>query len=268
MKRQDFLLWMRLCSILIVFLSAPLFGAEPRGSAPAVNIYAAASLKNALDALIQNPQSASLGPIKVVYAASSTLARQIERGAPAGIFISADNDWMNYLVDRHLIKRSSRVKLLTNRLVLIARQDSPLRVATSPTMGLPGLLGKGRLAIADPQSVPAGKYARAALTQLGLWVAVSTRLAPCEDVRCALAWVARGEAPLGLVYASDALVEPRVRVLTPLPAHTHPPIEYPAALIEGHATDSAQAWLQFLQSAPAQRQWQHFGFGLPVGETP
>ena len=178
-----------------------------------VLVFAAASLKNALDSIVSAWRKHTGKQATVSYAASSTLAKQIQNGAPADLFISADQDWMDYLQQRKLIDASTRLDLLGNRLVLIAAKDSNIEATLAPGFSLAQLLGGGRLAMADPNSVPAGKYAKAALTALGVWTSVATHIAAAENVRAALLLVARGEAPLGIVYKTDALAEPAVKTL-------------------------------------------------------
>lgn len=231
--------------------------ALPARAQERVVVFAAASLKNALDDAV----AAYHGPRPVVsYAASSTLARQIERGAPASIFISADRDWMDYLDKRGLLVAGTRGDLLGNRLVLIAPATSPLRAKLGPGMPLASWLGKdGRLALADPDHVPAGKYAKAALQSLGVWDAVRGHIAAAQNVRAALALVARGEAPLGVVYATDARDEPKVRVIGTFDASSHPPIVYPAALVSG-APATAADLLAFLRGTRASGAFAKHGF--------
>ena len=233
--------------------------AQPRER---VTIYAAASLKEALDDVLKmHPQRRSA--VQVVYAASSTLARQIESGAPADVFIAADTDWMDHLAQRKLLRERTRVNLLTNRLVLVAPANSKSTLLIGPRFALAAALGKDRLAMADPDSVPAGKYGKAALISLGVWNDVSGRIAPTENVRAALALVARGETPFGIVYASDAVAETRVRVQGEFPAHTHPAVVYPAAILAQSLAPDAQALLGDLRSAEARMQWRKHGFGFP-----
>ena len=225
----------------------------------ALLVFAAASLTDALQE-VDAAFTADTGiPVKVSFAASSVLAKQIEAGAPADVFFSADHEWMDYLAQRNLLKSGSRRDLLGNALVLIAPSDSGLRLKIVPGFDLAGALGGGRLATGDPDSVPAGLYARAALTQLGVWERVSDHLARAENVRTALAYVARGEAPLGIVYQTDAQAEKRVRVVDVFPADSHPPIVYPVAL-----TVSAQVqggrYLQFLGGEAARRIFLQRGF--------
>jgi len=227
-----------------------------------INVYAAASLKDALDDIIKQYQADSRNTAVGVYAASSALAKQIENGAPADIFISADLDWMNYLDTRKLLQPNTRLDLLRNRLVLIAAGESRIETEIKPGFPLAQLLGGGRLAIADPESVPAGKYGRAALENLGVWASVSNRIARAENVRAALVLVARGEAPLGIVYRTDALVEKKVRIVGEFPADTHPPIVFPAAIVASAQSSAARRFLSFLSSPPARKIWEKYGFTM------
>lgn len=238
-------------------LGAHAVQAQPRKGP---TIYAAASLKNALDALISLRVTQGRGHAIAVYAATSALARQIEHGAPADLFISADSDWMDYLETRKLLRSGTRVNLLSNRLVLITPHNQKSDLVIKTDFALAAALGKGRLAMADPDSVPAGKYGKAALVSLGVWDTVSQRLARTEDVRAALALVARGETPYGIVYASDAVAEGRVRVLGEFPAQTHPAVVYPAAILAASRAADAGAMLAFLRSAEARTVWRRHGF--------
>jgi molybdate transport system substrate-binding protein len=188
------------------------------------------------------------------------LAKQIENGAPADIFISADRDWMDYLEKRRLIRASTRENLLGNRLVLIAPADTSTTVEIAPRMDLAGLLSGGRLAMADPDSVPAGKYGKAALEKIGVWNSVKTAVAPAENVRAALGFVSRREAPLGIVYATDAAADPRVKVVAVFPEDTHPPIVYPAALTADSKNAGAARLLEFLGSPAARPIFEKLGF--------
>lgn len=221
-----------------------------------LSVFAAASLKNALD------EAASLAPARpsISYGASSALARQIEAGAPAQVFVSADLDWMDYLEQRKLLRGGTRRNLLGNRLVLIAPAASGIKAEIQPGFPLAGLLGNGRLATADPAHVPAGKYTRAALEKLGVWDSVAGKLAPTENVRAALALVARGEAPLGSVYATDAAAEPKVRVVAAFPGGLHPPIVYPVAVTRNAKDGAAAAFVAFLSSSTARRIFERHGF--------
>lgn len=227
-------------------------------------VFAAASLKPALDEVLAAPQAGAGDTITPSYAASSQLARQIEAGAPAAVFISADQDWMDHLATRGLVVADSRIDLLGNSLVLIAPKAGTQRLAIAPGFDLAGALGEdGRLALAQPDSVPAGKYAKAALSRLGAWQAVESRIVAAENVRAALNFVARGEAPLGIVYRSDAVSEPSVRVLGEFPEGTHAPIVYPAAIVAGHDSPAARRLLGRLREPAQQAIFRNHGFDAP-----
>ncbi len=230
--------------------------------AATITVFAAASLKEAMDAQARAFEAKSGDKVVVSYAGSNVLAKQIEAGAPAEVFISADLEWMDYVGQRNLLTPDSRVTLLRNTLVLIAPAASRVDLKINPAFGLAAALGSDRLAIANPDSVPAGKYARSALEVLGVWTSVQSRLARTENVRAALALVSRGEAPFGIVYATDAKADPGVRVVDTFPSSTHPPIVYPAALIGASPTPAAKALLEFLRSPSAAETWRRFGFGL------
>jgi len=223
-------------------------------------VFAAASLKEALDAVDADFAKESGKQPVPSYAASSTLAKQIEQGAPADVFISADEDWMNYLAERKLIKPDTRFDLLGNTLVLIAPKDSELTAKIAPGFPLAALIGDGHLAMANTDSVPAGKYGKAALEKLGVWDTVKDKVAQADNVRAALVLVARGEAPLGIVYATDARAEPNVKVLDTFPEETHPPIIYPAAELAGASSPEAPALLAYLKSASARAIFEARGF--------
>jgi molybdate transport system substrate-binding protein len=223
-------------------------------------IFAAASLKESLDAV--NADWVRRGGAKPVvsYAASSALAKQLDGGAPAQVFISADLDWMDFAEKRALIQPATRRNLLGNRLVLVAPAGSKAKASIAPGFPLAQLLGpSGRLALGDPQHVPAGKYARAALEKLGVWGTVSNRIAAAENVRAALTLVARDEAPLGIVYETDARAEPKVSIVADFGTGLHPPVVYPAALVTG-AKATAAAYLEFLASPQAKARFQGYGF--------
>lgn len=230
-----------------------------------VTVFAAAALQDALRALGQAWTARGNAAPRLSFAASSALARQIEQGAPADIFMSADENWMDYLQRRGLIVPATRASPLGNALVLVAPANSTAQATLARGTDLAALLGpQGRMAIGDPAHVPAGRYAQAALDWMGQWQAVAPRLARAENVRAALLLVERGEAPLGIVYATDARVAAGLRVVATFPAESHPPISHPFALTrraEGNA--AARAFLAFLASAEAAPTWQRFGFGLP-----
>jgi len=225
-------------------------------------VFAAASLKEALDEAAKRFDADTGHRTAVSYAASSALARQIEHGAPADLFLSADMEWMDYLAARKLLDAKSRVELLSNRLVLISPAGSDIKVTIAPGFPLGELLGTSRLAMADPDHVPAGKYARAALENLGAWAGVSGRIARTENVRAALALVARRETPLGIVYRTDALAERKVRIVAEFPGSSHIRIAYPAALTASSRSRAAPQFLEFLRSLIARAIWERHGFAV------
>ncbi len=232
----------------------------PATAAEKLTVFAAASLKTALDDVSAAWHAETGGLATISYAGSSALAKQIEAGAPADVFISADLDWMNDLAAKNLISAGSEVQLLGNRIVLIAPADSAASTVIAPGFGLARLLGDGRLALADVKAVPAGKYAKAALETLGVWASVEGRVAQAENVRAALKLVAAGEAPLGIVYQTDANAEPKVKVIAAFPEETHPAIIYPAARISASQNPDAAAFLAYLQSKPAASIFKTHGF--------
>ena len=229
-------------------------------SAQDVVVFAAASLKNALDEASTDYRQETGTRVLISYAASSTLAKQIENGAPADLFISADLDWMDYLQQRHLIKAETRVTLLGNRLVLIAPADSTATVEIRSGFALANMLGNERLAMADPGAVPAGKYGKAALETLGVWGSVAAKVAPAEDVRAAMLLVERHETPLGIVYATDAAADKGVRIVATFPEDSHPPIVYPAAETMPGGNPDAGAFLAYLESDRARPVFERQGF--------
>jgi molybdate transport system substrate-binding protein len=229
-------------------------------SGQTILVFAAASLKNALDAVNAAFTSKTGTQVSASYAASSALIKQIENGAPAQVFLSADEDWMNYGAERNLIRKQTRVDLLGNQLVLIAAAASNIDAITiGPGFDLAALAGDGRIVTADVRSVPAGKYAKAALQSLGAWEKAAPKLAMTENVRAALTLVARGEAVLGIVYATDAKIEPKVKVIGTFPSDLHPPIVYPAALTS-NAAGETERYLAFLRSPSAGAIFESFGF--------
>ncbi|HEU0215903.1 MAG TPA: molybdate ABC transporter substrate-binding protein [Stellaceae bacterium] len=226
-----------------------------------VVVFAAASLKDALDAINADWQKASGKHATISYAASSALAKQIEAGAPADVFISADLDWMNYVEERKLIVPGTRHNLLGNSLVLIApAENKPAPVDIKPDFPLAKMLDGGKLAMADPNSVPAGKYGKAALTKLGVWDSVSGSVAAAENVRACLLLVARGEAPFGIVYKTDAAIEPKVKIVGTFPADSVPAITYPIAQTAASKNADAAAFMTYLRGPDATKQFEHFGF--------
>ena len=254
---------MRIAGVVKV-VSGALMIAVALAAAPATAadllVFAAASLKEALDDAGAQFQKASGQKMVASYAASSLLAKQIENGAPADVFISADLDWMDYVEKHNLVKAGSRSNLLRNRLVLIAAANSQLQVKIEPEFALAKLLGGGRLAMADPDNVPAGKYGKAALEKLGVWASVESKIARGDNVRTALNFVARGEAPLGIVYQTDAYAEKKVHILGQFPQETHPAIIYPVAVVASSKHPSASAFVAFLRSNGARAIFEKYGF--------
>lgn len=239
-----------------------LFGLCSSTFAADINVFAAASMKTALDEAAKTWQTQSGKAIVATYGSSATLAKQIAEAAPADIFISADLAWMDDLAAKNLIKPESRKNLVGNELVLVAAKDADVAVDLANPTSLSTALGNEKLAVGDVKSVPAGKYAKAALEKLGLWAAVEPHLAMQENVRAALALVARGEAKLGIVYTSDAVAESKVHVVASFPASSHPPIIYPAALTAASTNTDAQGFLDFLNSADGQLIFKANGFTL------
>ncbi len=232
-----------------------------QAQAQGVVVFAAASMKNALDDAAANWAKASGRPApRISYAASSALAKQIESGAPADLFISADLDWMDYLAKKSLIRSDTRVSLLGNRIVLVGAKASTANVALKPGVDLAALLGSGRLAMGNVDSVPAGKYGKAALEKLGAWDKVREKIAQADNVRAALLLVSRGEAPLGIVYATDAAADPQVKVIATFPEDSHPPIVYPVAVTKDSSGADAQALLTYLRSPAAKPVFEKQGF--------
>jgi len=249
-------------AFLVVALS---FGAAQaqKTDATTTTVFAAASLKTALDAANAAYQKSTGSKVIVSYAASSALAKQIEHGAPADIFISADLDWMNYLEKAKLIKNETRFNLLGNRLVLIAPKSSTAALKIEPGFDLAGVLGNNRLAMANYESVPAGKYGAAALEKLGVWKDVKPKVASAANVRAALALVAEGEAPFGIVYETDAAAEPKVKIVGVFPEDTHPPIIYPIAVTASTQNAlAADAFIKYLKSPEGQEAFTKQGFTI------
>ena len=250
-----------LFSKVVFLLLAVLLTVVP-ARAQNLTVFAAASLKEALDEAGQQFLRANGQKVVIAYAASPALARQIENGAPADIFISADLDWMDYVEQRKLVKAGTRANLLHNRLVLIAPADSKLQIELKPGFPLAKLLGDGRLSMADPDSVPAGKYGKAALENLGVWSSVESRVARGDNVRAALVFVARGEAALGIVYQTDALADKKVRMVARFPQETHAAITYPVAVMAASRHPAAAAFVNYLKSAEARAIFEKYGFSM------
>jgi molybdate transport system substrate-binding protein len=241
-----------------LLLAAPSRPTEAQGSD--VLVFAAASLKNALDTVNAQWTKETGKKAVISYASSSALAKQIEQGAPAQMFISADLDWMDYLAAKSLIKPDTPSNLLGNRIVLIAPKDKAQPVEIKPGFDFAKLLGDGRLAMANVDAVPAGKYGKAALEKLGLWAGVSGKIAQAENVRAALLLVSRGEAPAGIVYQTDAAADPNVKIIGTFPEDTHPPIIYPIALTANATHPDAAALLAYIRSDKAKPLFQAQGF--------
>jgi molybdate transport system substrate-binding protein len=244
---------------MAALLSLRMAGAQAAAAPGRVLVFAAASLADVLRDLDEAFTTRTGIHVTSSLAASSTLAKQIEAGAPADVYFSADLQWMDYLEQRGLLQSGSRHDVVGNSLVLIAPASSRLRVRIAPGFDLAKALGAGRLAVADPDSVPAGIYGRAALQKLGVWGSVASRLVRAENVRAALEYVARGDAPLGIVYRTDALAEKRVRIVGVFPVDSHPPIIYPAALTR-RAGETAARYVAFISGADARPIFRKWGF--------
>src|ERR1700688_1109375 len=226
---------------------------------PSITVFAAASLTNVLQELGDGFTKTTSIPVRFSFAARSALARQIENGSPADVFLSADLEWMDYLQTHNLIQPDSRHNVIGNRLVLIAPTDSKIKLKIEPGFALADALGKGRLATGDPDAVPAGRYAREALTTLGVWAEVADRLVRADSVRSALAFVDRGEAPLGIVYDTDALIDKHVRVVDVFPDNSHLPIVYPIALTR-RANGDAAKFVDYVRGPAGQVAFKAYGF--------
>jgi len=252
MKRRA---WLGL-AVAIAFAPAAAFAQS--GS---LVVFAAASMKNALDEAAADWAEATSKPApKISYAASSALAKQIEQGAPADLFISADLDWMDYVAKQGLIKADTRVNLLGNKLVLIAPRDSNVSIQPRQGFDLAKALGGGKLAMGNVDAVPAGKYGKAALQKLGAWDGVKDKIAQADNVRAALLLVARGEAPLGIAYSTDAAVEPKVKIVGTFPEDSHKPIIYPVAVTKEARSPDAKVFLDYLKSSKARPAFEKQGF--------
>jgi molybdate transport system substrate-binding protein len=249
---------MHILSWLVFSIAA--IAMAPRVAAADVTVFAAASLKEAMDEQARRFEAGTGSKVVVAYGASNALARQIEAGAPADLFISADLDWMDYLDKRQLLAPNTRIDLLRNTLVLIAPASSRGTLKIGPNFGLAAALGTGKLAMANPDSVPAGKYGKSALRNLGVWEGVAKQVARAETVRTALALVSRGEAPFGIVYRTDALADKGVKIVDAFPPDSYPPIIYPVALIAASKSAAGKRLLDYLRSAPARVVWEKYGF--------
>ncbi len=244
------------CLLLLFALPALAQSAQPRP----ITVFAAASLKESLDEAAAAWTKRSGQKVSISYAGSSALAKQIEQGAPADVLISADGEWMDYLQQRRLIDVDSRANLVGNRMVVIAPAASPLHTLTLKPAAVRLALGDGRLAMAETTSVPAGRYGKQALTALGLWDGVYGKLAQADNVRAAMAFVSRGEAPLGIVYATDAQAEPKVRIVAAIPSRTHDAIVYPMARVARTPAAAASGFMTFLRGDEAKAIFKRAGF--------
>lgn len=248
--------WLSLAIFWLLIASSP-----AASSAKPPLVLAAASLQESLNAAADAWASQHHQRPILAFAGSSALARQIEAGAPADMFISADEDWMNDVQSKGFIKAGTRSDFLTNRLVLIAPLGSSLRIRIKPHFPLAGRLGTGKLAMADPDSVPAGRYGRAALTALGTWPSIESKVVRAENVRAALAFVERGAAAAGIVYDTDRLASHKVLLVGTFPENTHPPIAYPIAILKSSKSTDADGFRRFLISPAGKRIFARFGFG-------
>ena len=257
-------------SLLAVVLAAGLcaaLAAPVSAQEKSITVFAAASMKNALDDINAAFLKASGTRVVTSYAASSALAKQIEQGAPADVFASADLDWMDYSAQKKTIRDDTRVNLLGNRLVLVAPKDSKITdVKIGPGFDLAKVIGDARITTGEVNSVPVGKYAKGALEKLGIWASIEKKFAMADNVRAALALVARGEAVLGIVYETDAKVEPNVKIVGAFPPDSHPPIVYPVAAT-ANAKPEAAAYLNFLRSGTAKAVFERYGFTFLVRPT-
>ena len=244
--------------------SAAIIGSVPSVyAANSITVFAAASLTNAMQTLAQNYEQKTGTDVMVSLASSSTLARQISQGAPADIYVSADNKWMNYVEEKGVMDNASRKELLTNSLVIVAPKNSDINhVIVSASWDLKSVLQGTRLAVGNPAYVPAGIYAKQSLEHFQLWKKAEPLLAPANNVRSALMLVENGEAMLGIVYKTDALIAHKVKIVAELPNASHTPIQYPMAMVKGHNTPIVQKFYQYLQSPAAQTVFQQYGFGV------
>lgn len=249
--------------LLSLLASFCLLVAAPATRAQEITVFAAASLQNALEEIGTLYKAKQGKAVKHSFAASSALARQIDQGGPAAVFISADEQWMDWLAQRQLIVPASRKSLLGNRLVLVVPSSETATIDIKPNFDFMALLGKdGRWVTGDPTNVPVGRYAQDALTRLGVWAAAQTRLVRAENVRVALTFVERGEAAAGVVYATDAALSQKVRVAGTFPADSHAPISYPVAIVAKHDSAAARDYMTFLSSADAAQVFKKFGFSV------
>jgi molybdate transport system substrate-binding protein len=246
---------------IALLFAAGLFGATAAWAADPV-VFAAASTKDAITDIANDFATAGKGKVVTSFGSSGDLAKQIENGAPASIFISADSKWVDYLDKKNLLVLGSRSDLLGNHLVLIAPADSTMTIDLKPGAPLAAALGDGKLALADPESVPAGRYGKASLTKLGIWDSVKSHVVGAKDVRATLALVELGEAPAGVVYSTDAALSKKVKVVAVFPDDSHPKIVYPVALVVGHDTPEAKAFFTYMKGPEAAAVFKKYGFIL------
>jgi molybdate transport system substrate-binding protein len=251
-------------TMLLAGIGLGAFGGGAMAAQKNLVIFAAASTTNAISEIGKLYEARHPVNVQTAFASSSTLAKQIANGAPADVYLSANIKWMDYLAQKKAIDKRSRFDLLGNRIVLVVPAQSPIKsIDVKPGMHLAAVLGKdGRLAMGNPAHVPAGIYGKQALVTLGLWDQVKDRLAPMKDVRAALAMVERAETPVGLVYATDAAITKKVRVVGTFPADSHPPIVYPVAAVTGGKTKAAASFLKFLKSPQARAVFEKYGFSV------
>ncbi len=261
MKGRVFTRRLGLVAVLTLGIALGFNSAALCADTDTVTVFAAASTTNAITDIGKMFTEKGKGKFVPSFASSSTLAKQIESGAPANVYLSANQKWMDYLDEKKVIVPSSRFDLLANTIVLIVPGDSKVKkVEIGPGFDLVKLLGDGRVAMGDPDHVPAGIYGKQALEHLGLWKAVEPKVARSKDVRAALTLVERGETPFGIVYATDAAISDKVKIVGTFPADTHPPIVYPVALVKGKDTAVAKSFLDFLKTNEAKAVFKKYGF--------
>jgi len=247
---------------LVLVLSVLMLPSAQGADLQKVTVFAAASTTNCLTEISDLFKAKNMGQIVTSFGSSSTLAKQIEQDAPAEVFLSASPEWMDFLEKKNLIEPGTRSDLLGNRLVIVAPISSKIKVTIGKNFDLAGILGNEKLAMGDPAHVPAGIYGKKALEYLGVWKAVESKVAGSKDVRAALMLVERGEAPLGIVYATDAAISKKVKVIATFPEDSHPPITYPVALVAGKTTPAGKSFLQFLKTPDAKTIFEKYGFSL------
>jgi molybdate transport system substrate-binding protein len=255
--------YIRIAAWAVALLLVTATGGPGPSASETLTVFAAASTTNAVTEIGELFSKHNRISVRTAFASSSTLAKQIENGAPADLYISANVKWMDYLEEKKMIESGSRVNLLGNRLVLIVPVDSKVsRVHIAPRFDLLGIVGKSRLSMGDPDHVPAGIYGRHALEKLGVWRDVERHVARSKDVRAALALVERGEAPIGLVYATDAAITAKVKVVGTFPLASHPPIVYPAAVVTGRQSPATDRFMALLRSPDAAAVFEKYGFSV------